>query len=420
MDCVVIGGGMAGLQAALTMRRFWPDKRVILVDTEPEVGYYRTLLPQYMMRTLAEKKIFFWRPGEDPLFSVQTGARVEALDRENRCLHLGNKEKIEYRRLIIATGGRPVIPPVCPDSACGGIFPVRSLAAARAVRAWLPDHQDVVVLGGGLVGVKTAVHLAHFNQPVTVIEKENRLLPQALSPGAALPVEAHLAGRNIRLELGCSVEDLRLETGEIRAVKAGGKWIPCRTLLVAAGSVPDIGFLAESGLLVDGQLNVAPTLQTGDDRIFAAGDAVTISAEGRFTPWTWPQAAVQGKLAAANLYAGVPVPLKDLSRVNSMNLNGLSLVVLGAPVPGAEVITYRESEGRVHRELFLLDGKIVGGALAGDISGAGPLQRMMITGREVGSAAGELLVPGCRAFSRFVRGDFEQKRRARILKPAED
>ena len=59
MDSVIVGGGMAGVQAALSMRRLRPEKRVILIDTEPEVGYYRTLLPQYMMRTLAEKKIYF-------------------------------------------------------------------------------------------------------------------------------------------------------------------------------------------------------------------------------------------------------------------------------------------------------------------------------------------------------------------------
>ena len=59
MDCAIVGGGIAGLQAASTIRRLWPEKALTLVDAEPEVGYYRTLLPQFMVRTLAEKKNFF-------------------------------------------------------------------------------------------------------------------------------------------------------------------------------------------------------------------------------------------------------------------------------------------------------------------------------------------------------------------------
>ena len=88
------------------------------------------------------------------------------------------------------------------------------------------------------------------------------------------------------------------------------------------------------------KLRVSAALQTKDPRIFAAGDAVTIfTADGKkYTPWTWPQAVSQGKLAAANLYRSQPVPLKALTRVNSMNLQGLSLNMLGAFVEGSEEI----------------------------------------------------------------------------------
>ncbi len=155
-------------------------------------------------------------------------------------------------------------------------------------------------------------------------------------------------------------------------------------LLLAAGSVPDIEFLEDSGLLEDGKLSVSSALQTLDENIFALGDAVTIKNGGMHTPWTWPQAVSQGKHAAANLFRSPPVSIQVTSRVNAMNLFGLSLIVLGAPVSGTDVVSYSKPADGVYRELFIHDNRIIGGALVGDITDAGPLHAMMIA--QVGTA----------------------------------
>jgi NAD(P)H-nitrite reductase large subunit len=148
----------------------------------------------------------------------------------------------------------------------------------------------------------------------------------------------------------------------------------------------------------DGELIVSSTLQTRDRKIFAAGDAATIATPdgGRINPATWPQAAIQGRLAAGNLYRAVPASLNTLTGVNCLNLYPLPIVVLGPPVAGAEVISFfRPGEG-VLRELFLTKGEIVGGALVGDISGAGPLNAMMNTGRRITHSIEDLLRPAGR------------------------
>ena len=81
MTCIIVGGGAAGFQAAATCRTLWPEHDVTLIDAEKETGYYRTLLPQFIVGALAEEKLFFPKGAEDPLLTVRTGVRVKGLDR---------------------------------------------------------------------------------------------------------------------------------------------------------------------------------------------------------------------------------------------------------------------------------------------------------------------------------------------------
>lgn len=417
MGCVIVGGGAAGLYAALTCRQCWPEKSVTLIEAEGEVGYYRTLLPLFMVGEVKEDKLFFWQPGEDHPFSLRSGTKAVFLDRTNQTLHLESQEKLHYERLVLAPGGRPIMPEVYADKPCKGIFSVRDLTTARDIRKWISRHKKIVVLGGGFIGLKTAVSLGIAGFAVVLAERENHLLPEALTREAARPVEDHLQRMGINVVLGRVLEDIQAEKGVLKSVQIGREWLLCDTLLVAIGSSPNVGFLERSGLLENGELVVPPTLQTRDERIYAAGDAVKISIPGgkRSTPWIWPQAVTQGKLAGANLYQSVPFSLKVLTRPNSLNLHGLSVVILGAPVPKAEVIRYASPEEGIHRDLFIHDGRIVGGALVGDISGAGPLHAAMITEREMDEGIYDVLQPSSRVLSRLVGDYYSQRRQARFV-----
>ena len=418
MDCVIVGGGVAGFQAAATCRTAWPDRAVTLISAESEWGYYRALLPQFMVGAVPEEKLFIPRRADDPLLTVRSGVRVKALDRNGSGLTLDSGESIPYDRLILAHGGDPYLPGILAGPPFKGIFPVRDLATARTTRAWLAEHRRVIVFGGSLVGVKTAVHLNQAGFEVSLVVRRGHILLRALSPEAAAIVEAHLVKMGIRLFVDAPLEDLGVERGAIRALKAGGKWIPGDTLLVAAGTTPDTSFLEGTGLLTEGRLVVSPALQTADPRIFAAGDAAVIAdpAGEKISPNTWPQAVSQGRQAAENLYRNPPLHHRDLTRVNAMELHGLAMVILGPPVEGAEVIAYEKPREGMRRELFLAGGKPVGGALIGDISAAGTLRALVGAGRKMYEGDAPLLAPRAERVVRFR--EHAGGRRALILLPA--
>ena len=416
MTCIIVGGGIAGFQAAMTCRSIRPDMPVTLIDAETEVGYYRTLLPQFMVGVLPEEKLFFRKGENDPLLKVLAGVRVQSLDRKALRLTLDNGETLCYDRLILAHGGDPHMPGILAGPPCRGIFPVRDLTTARMTQAWFQDHRKVVVFGGSLVGVKTAVHLRQAGFEVSLVVRRGHILLRALSPESTEVIEAHLRRLRIEICVNAPLEEIRKKDGAIDALKAGGRWLPCNTLLMAAGMVPDTSFLEGTGLLTNGELVVSQALQTIDPRIFAAGDVAVISSRGeKVSPNTWPQAVSQGKLAAENLYRSTPMPHRDLTRINAMELHGLAMVILGPPIFGAEVISHARPEASVRRELFLVDGRPVGGALIGDITAAGALHALINAERPLTARDAELLRPQTRNIIRFP--EQTGRRKALILSP---
>lgn len=417
MDCVIVGGGAAGFQAAMTSRTLWPERAVTLIDAENECGYYRTLLPQFIVGALPEEKLFFPHGEDDPLLTVRTGVRAKTLDRKGSRLLLDNGETLSYDRLILAHGRDPYLPGILAGPPCKGIFPVRNLTTARTTKAWLAEHRQVIVFGGSLVGVKTAVHLSHAGFEVSLVVRRGHILLRALSQEAAQVVEAHLVTMGIRLYVNSPLEDIRIEQGAITGLKAGAQWIPGNTLLVAAGTTPDTSFLEGTGLLTNGQLVVSPALQTPDPLIFAAGDVAVLAPTGRekFSPNTWPQAVSQGRWAAENLYRKTPLPYRDFTRVNAMELHGLAMVILGPPVDGAEVISYTRPEECIRRELFLIEGRPAGGALIGDISAAGTLHALINAGDQINTGETALLKPKTKSVIPFPENP--GRRQALILSP---
>lgn len=416
MTSIIVGGGIAGFQAAMTCRAIRPDQAVTLIDAEKETGYYRTLLPQFMAGALPEEKLFFRKEENDPLLAVRTGVRVKSLDRESRSLTLDSGETLCYDRLILAHGGEPYLPGILAGPPCGGIFPVRDLTTARKTQAWLADHRKVAVFGGSLVGVKTAVHLRQAGFEVALVVRRGHILLRALSPESAEVVEAHLRRLGIEICVNAPLEEIHEKDGAIAALKAGGRRLPCNTLLVAAGTVSDTSFLMGTGLLTDGELVVSLALQTIDPLIFAAGDVAFISSRGgKASPNTWPQAVSQGKLAAENLYRSTPLPHRDLSRINAMELHGLAMVILGPPVSGAEAISHARPEASVRRELFLVEGRPAGGALIGDISAAGTLHALINAERPLTARDAGLLRPRTENVIRFP--EQTGRKQALILSP---
>ena len=309
---VVVGGSYAGLQVAASAREFGYSEPIRLIAGEPVLPYQRPPLSKGYLTGKTTPAMLPLR-GEafyrDASIDVELGRHALRIDPHSRSVELSDGRKVRYDRLVLATGARPRPLPV-PGGDLDGVVALRSLADADRLRALAAEARNVVVVGGGFIGLEVASALVSADRSVTVVEAANRLMARAVPPVLSeFFAELHRA-RGVRLKLGCGVTALSGVQGRVTEVLCGdGTSEPADLVVVGIGVVPnvelahDLGLPCNDGILVDG---FARTAAPG---VFAAGDCARQPHPHAASPTvrleSVQNAIEQGK-AAASVLAGSP------------------------------------------------------------------------------------------------------------------
>ncbi|MDD5556985.1 MAG: FAD-dependent oxidoreductase [bacterium] len=305
-DIVVVGGSAAGLTAAMTARRHYPEKATLLVRRERQV-----LIPcgiPYIFGTVgsAEKNMMpdsiLDREGIELLI-----AEVGGIEREGGLLRTDAGD-VGYDRLIIATGSLPSMPPI-PGAETGPVFPIlKDAAHLQDIQRRLRGARDVVVIGGGFIGIECADEIRKTGDTrITVVEIEPRCLSASYDDEFCAEAEAVLRSRGILIRTSTRVR--RIDGGERPAsvILSDGTTLRADVIIVGTGSVANVRLAREAGLRIGagGAIEVDRTMRTSDPRIFACGDCaekVSFFGGRRSDLKLASIATLEGRIAGANLY----------------------------------------------------------------------------------------------------------------------
>jgi NADH oxidase (H2O2-forming) len=304
-DIVVIGGGPAGFATAMSARKTYPDTTIALIRKE-EIALIPCGIPYTMNRLETVDDDIL---PDAPLKAAGIEIIIDTVvDRDGRRLRCAGGEEIRFERLVVATGSVPMVPPIRGLQKRGVFTVIKEINALRTLKDAAEQANDIVVIGGGYVGVEFADELLAKGKRVTIVDRLDHLLPQSLDPEFSAFIETAIVDRGGRLRLGTSVTDI--EGGEqVEAVLLdNGQRLPCDLVIMAVGFKPNHSIGAQLGIEVSPRhgIKVDEYMRTSSPGIFAVGDCA--EQHNCYTGENWPimlasTAMAQGRLAGSNLYS---------------------------------------------------------------------------------------------------------------------
>lgn len=315
-DFVVVGGGLAGATAVETLRTEGAQGSILMLAAEPHLPYHRPPLSKSALtaeQAPQPKQVLSKGRYRELGVELLLGTPVAAIDPARQTLRTRPGEDIHYERLLIATGASPRRLSL-PGAALPGVFYLRSLDDAEAIRASAQKARRAVVIGGSFIGLEVAASLRQKGVDVTLLER-GALLGKLHMPEVSSFFQRGFAKHRVEVIVGDIPTAIRGDAAVEAVVTQSGRTIACDMVVIGAGVTPETGFLEGSGIAVDNGIVVDRFLQTSQPGVFAAGDVANFfdpvfSRQRRVEHWD--NAIRQGRTAACNML-GQRVPYDEVT-----------------------------------------------------------------------------------------------------------
>lgn len=369
MKYVILGNSAAAIGCVEAIRSEDKAGDITIIAKEKDFTYSRPLISYYLAGQVEAAKMGYREPDFYEKMDCATllGVGAESLDPKNKTVALDNGETVDYDKLLVAVGGLPIIPPIPGLDKVKNKFTFQSMADALGLERALGKKQDkkVLILGGGLIGLKCAEGIGSKAQAITVLDREDHILPSILNPEGASYVQKSGEAAGVEFILGENAVKFTANTLETDK----GTTLDFDILVVAVGVKANSGLIKVAGGAVACGIKTNSKNETTLADIYAAGDCAEshdlVDGEDKVLALL-PNAYLAGENAGYNM-AGKDHSFDNAVAVNALKFWDRHLITAGQRV--GEV--YEKATADNYKKLYYDDQHLKGFILIGDVARSG-------------------------------------------------
>jgi flavorubredoxin/NADPH-dependent 2,4-dienoyl-CoA reductase/sulfur reductase-like enzyme/rubredoxin len=367
---VIIGSGAGAIYAADALRKRNPKVEIEIYSADEYLPYYRPALTKKLAEdfNVNENLIFPEQYYKANNIKLQLGTKINKIDPAAKTIYDTKGKSITYDKLIIATGAKCFVPPI-KGANLPEVITLRNLTDFNDLKKLIANGaKEIVVMGGGLLGLEAADSLTKLGVKVTVIEMAKRTLPRQLDQVGSKMLQKIIDASETTMLTNVMVDEISGHDKVIGVVTHQGKQIPCDAVIISAGTKSNIHLAFDAGIEVARAIIVNDRMQTSHADIYAVGDCVEFNG----TPTgLWEPAIAQGRIAGAHI-AGENIKYEP--PVVGATLHGFGTKIFSIGDIGYDnEAAYTQVNNRnefkpEYRNLYFKDDMLVGGILLGDLT----------------------------------------------------
>lgn len=326
MRYLIIGNGVAGTEAATTIRKNDDKSEITIITKSNNLFFFRPRLIDYIAGNVSVDKITPFKKNfyQDNNIKIILNETVTDIDDVKQTVSTLSNKTYEYDKLLLAQGAKPFIPPI-EGVAKKGVFTLRGIADADNIKEYCQNKKNIIIIGGGLLGIEVANSLLNTGANITIVEFFDYLLPRQLDADGSELLSNLLKQKGLSFKLGCSTTSINGDESVKSITLNSGEELVADAVLLSTGIRPRLELTKNTDIKINKGIIINDFMETSVKNIYAAGD---ISEHNNICYGLWIPSKEQGFSAGQNM-TNVKTKYSGSKIETRMKVTGISLFSAG-------------------------------------------------------------------------------------------